>query len=103
MRGGTALLLLARSSCPGAALQPRGVPSLPLLTHPGSKGGRLSSACFPGASHLQPDPCRVCVGCWRSPLSPVRTVPGRAALLQQVPGSSWAPSSPFPTLGFSSW
>ena len=57
MQGMADVALLAQSSCPGAALQPPWVPSLPQLTDPGSKRGRLSSASVsPVVTHLQQDP-----------------------------------------------
>lgn len=63
MQGMANIPLLAQSSCPGAGLQPPWVPSLPWLTHTGSKRGRLSSASVSlVVTHLQPDPCRAWAG-----------------------------------------
>lgn len=54
MEGMADIPLLVPLSCPRAVLQPSWVPSVPLLTHPGSKRGKLSSApVSPVVTHLQ--------------------------------------------------
>lgn len=98
----------------GSTLPGQGMADVPLLAQPqgssaaspgcpaclglpwereGERGRLRSASVSPVVTHLQPDSHRAWVGCQHGLPSCACTVPGRAALLQQMSVSFWPPSS----------